>query len=62
MSARNVSSTDVYMIHRIAREGREAIRRGDYALIDGDDAREALFRRTIDRAEAQPARVRRKLG
>jgi len=52
----------IEMIRGIAREGREAIRRGDYAMIDGDEAREALYRRVTGHAEAKPASVRRKRG
>ena len=52
----------VEMIRGIAREGRDAIRRGDFALIDGDDAGEALFRRVTGRAAVKPASTRRRRG
>lgn len=52
----------VEMIRGIAREGREAIRRGDYALIDGAEAREALFRRVTGRAAVKTSSDRRRRG
>ena len=42
----------VEMIREIAREGREAIARGDYALIESAEAREALFQRVTGRIPA----------
>lgn len=45
----------IKMIQDIARDGRDAIARGDYALIDGADARHALFDRLTGRArEVKP--------
>ncbi len=52
----------VEMIRGIAREGREAIRRGEYAFIDEGEAREALFRRVTGRVDAKPASGRRRRG
>lgn len=40
----------VDMILSIANEGREAIRRGEFALIDGEAASQALFDRVTGRA------------
>jgi antitoxin ParD1/3/4 len=50
----------IEMIHGIAREGREAISRGEYALIDGSDARNALFRRVTGRIDPKSASFRRR--
>jgi antitoxin ParD1/3/4 len=49
----------IEMIRGIAREGREAIKRGDYALIDAEEARDALYRRVTGRVEMKPANARR---
>jgi len=38
------------LIRGIAQEGRDAIARGDFAVIDSDDARQALFQRIADKA------------
>jgi antitoxin ParD1/3/4 len=50
----------IEMIHGIAREGHDAIGCGEYALIDGSDARDALFRRVTGRIDPKPASVRRR--
>ena len=52
----------IEMIRDIAREGREAISRGEYALIDGSAARNALFRRVTGRIDPKPASDRRRRG
>lgn len=43
----------IELIRGIAHEGRDAIARGDFAMIDGDDARKALFRRITGKAPAK---------
>lgn len=40
------------MIREIARDGREAIARGDYSLIDSAEARGELFKRVTGRIPA----------
>jgi antitoxin ParD1/3/4 len=49
----------VEMIREIARNGREAIARGDYALIDNAEARDALFLRVTGRIPAAKPTSRR---
>jgi antitoxin ParD1/3/4 len=49
----------VEMIRQIARDGREAIARGDYALLDSAEARDALFQRVTGRASAVKPTSRR---
>ena len=49
----------VEMIREIARDGREAIARGDYALIDSAESREALFQRVTNRIPAAKSPSRR---
>ncbi len=48
----------VEMIREIAREGREAILRGDYAQIDSAEARDALFQRVTDRVSPGKSKAR----
>ncbi len=52
----------IEMIRGIAREGREAIKRGDYAMIDAEEARDALYRRVTGRDAVKPANARRGRG
>ncbi len=49
----------IQMIREIARDGREAIARGDFALIDSAEARNALFRRATGRSPAEKSTSRR---
>jgi antitoxin ParD1/3/4 len=49
----------VAMIRELARDGRSAIARGDYSLIDGAEARDALFRRVTGRRLAAKPKSRR---
>jgi antitoxin ParD1/3/4 len=49
----------IQMIREIARDGREAIARGDYALIDSAEARDDLFQRVTGRIRAEKPTQRR---
>ena len=49
----------VLMIREIARNGREAIARGDYALIDSAESREALLQRVTGRIPTAKPTARR---
>lgn len=49
----------IQMIREIARDGREAIARGDYALIDSAEARDELFQRVTGRIPAAKPTQRR---
>jgi antitoxin ParD1/3/4 len=49
----------IQMIREIARDGREAIARGDYALIDSAEARADLFQRVTGRIRAEKPTQRR---
>jgi antitoxin ParD1/3/4 len=47
----------IEMIRGIAHAGRDAIARGDFAVIDSDDARQALFRRITGKAAVKLSEV-----
>jgi antitoxin ParD1/3/4 len=49
----------IQMIREIARDGREAIARGDYALIDNAEARDAVFQRVTGRTSTAKPTARR---
>jgi antitoxin ParD1/3/4 len=45
------------MIRGVAQDGRDAIARGEFAVIDSDNARKALFRRITGKAAVKLSEV-----
>lgn len=52
-----VEAACIDLIRGIAHEGRDAVARGDFAVIDSDDARQALFRRITGKAAVKLSEV-----
>jgi len=50
----DVDPAGIELIRGIAHQGEDAIARGDFAMIDCDDARQALFRRITGKASPKP--------